>query len=124
MRNKKIKEFDTIFSRYIRLRDCTLYGKCISCNDPIRYDTCDAGHYMSRRNMTTRFCGYNVNAQCVECNRFDNGNIENYRIGLVKRYGEKIADMVERNSRRIEKITIEELETLIEFYKKEIKKYD
>ena len=123
MRNRKIKELDSIFSKYIRLRDCNKNGRCISCNSPISYSTCDAGHFISRRHMSTRFCGYNVNAQCVECNRFKNGNIENYRNGLIRKYGEGIVKMIETNSNSIMKVTTEEIQSLIEFYKKEIKEY-
>lgn len=74
--------------------------------------------------MATRFCGYNVNAQCVECNRFQNGNIENYRKGLIRKFGVGIVNMVETNSRSLTKMTAEEIKTLIEFYKKEIKQYE
>lgn len=42
--------------------------------------------------MSLRFNEANVNAQCRACNRFDEGNMEGYRRGLIQKYGPDIID--------------------------------
>lgn len=37
----------------------------------------------------------NCNAQCKQCNRFDEGNMSGYRYGLIKKYGERQVQYLE-----------------------------
>ncbi len=66
-RSKKITKLDNVFSEFIRKRDCTPYGRCISCGKVITYDTADCGHYINRKHMATRYDENNCNAQCRHC---------------------------------------------------------
>lgn len=80
---------DKAFSIFIRKRD-SINGivKCISCGKLVPWKESDCGHYINRKHMSTRFDEQNCNAQCRSCNRFDEGNMEGYRAGLIAKYGE------------------------------------
>jgi len=116
-----LKEAQTVFNKYIRLRDEGL--NCISCNKPIRKGNVDAGHMWSAGGHSNlRFNEFNVNAQCSRpCNKDKSGDINNYRLGFIKRYGaDKLSDLdsiahIER------KFTKEELKMLITKYKQKTK---
>lgn len=121
--NLKLR-LDTVFAKFIRLRDAMPNGtfRCISCGRILPYDESDCGHYINRQHMATRFSEKNCNAQCRKCNRFDEGNIQGYRRGLIAKYGEPTVLMLEAMKNQINKISDFEYETLIEFYKKEVKR--
>lgn len=120
--SKEIAKLDRIFSEFIRKRDCNGgHGKCISCGKIITYNDSDCGHYVNRKHMATRFDEQNCNAQCRSCNRFDEGNIQGYRKGLIKKYGEKAVEMLEIKKHNISKIGIFEIGILITEYKQKIK---
>lgn len=120
-RSKKIDKLDRIFSEFIRKRDTTPYGYCISCNKIITYDTCDCGHYINRKHMSLRFDEKNCNAQCRACNRFDEGAIQGYRRGLIKKIGEEATNMLEIRKHNTSKLSEPELDILIAYYKQKIK---
>ena len=91
---KKIKkEIDKLFSKYIRLRDAkkttgTLNrARCITCNKVDLVNNMDAGHYISRMCTPTRWNSKNVHAQCIRCNRFEQGKPELYKTKLIEKYG-------------------------------------
>lgn len=114
-----IKELQVIFNRFIRLRDKD--EPCISCGKKLgaKYD---AGHYRSSGgNPELRFEENNVHAQCVYCNQHLHGNLINYRLGLINRYGLAVVDWLEINHEP-KHYTIEELKELKEYYKQQIKK--
>lgn len=50
-------KLDTVFSRFIRLRDARKDGtfQCISCGRILPLDQADCGHYINRQHMSTRF---------------------------------------------------------------------
>ena len=116
-------KLDKVFSEYIRKRD-THNGvfKCISCGSMLPYEQADCGHYINRKHMSTRFDEMNCNAQCRSCNRFDEGNIQGYRRGLVAKYGEYAVVMLESMKNQINKISEFEYNTMIDHYRKEVKR--
>lgn len=120
LRNK----LDGIFSEYIRLRDSDVNGTfvCISCGRRLPYEQADCGHYINRKHMATRFSERNCNAQCRSCNRFDEGNIQGYRRGLVAKYGESAVLALESAKNQINKISGFEYEIMIDYYRKEVKR--
>lgn len=118
------KKLDTVFSKYIRLRDM-MPGKvfrCISCGQIKPIEQADCGHYINRQHMATRFSEMNCNAQCRSCNRFDEGNMQGYRRGLVQKYGEQRVLLLESQKYEIRKYTDFEYEVLIKHYQAEVKK--
>ena len=118
----KIK-LDKVFSEFIRLRDSTGgMFQCISCGRTLPYNQADCGHYINRKHMSTRFSEINCNAQCRSCNRFDEGNIQGYRRGLIAKYGEKSVLLLEASKNQVNKIAEYEYKAMIAHYKKEIKR--
>ncbi len=91
------REAQTAFNAYIRARDADL--PCISCGDftPMtRGGDYDAGHYRSiGANPELRFHEQNCNKQCKRCNGHLSGNIVNYRVGLLMKYGELVVAEIE-----------------------------
>ena len=122
----KLKEkLDRIFSQYIRLRDMdkrTETFVCISCGRRLPILQADCGHYINRQHMNTRYSEVNCNAQCRSCNRFDEGNMQGYRRGLVAKYGEVRVLLLESSKYEMRKYCDVEYMALIQHYQNEIKK--
>ena len=110
-----IKKLDVKFSIFIRRRDEN--QGCISCGKRIEFKNCDAGHYISRKNMSTRFDEQNVNAQCKECNQFKSGNIPDYERGLVQKYGEGVLEELNTKKNESSKLSSSDIVELIKQYK-------
>lgn len=122
---KLIATLDKWFSYYIRLKYSNKNGycRCISCGKVYFWKNIQNGHYMSRRYMSTRFSEDNCRPQGVECNIFNQGNIQMYRRALIKEIGEQRVNLIEVRARQERKCwSIFELNALIEFYKKEVEK--
>jgi hypothetical protein len=124
-RSKKIERLDTVFSKFIRRRDCGFtYGRCISCGTIVTYANCHNGHYVNRQHMALRFDEQNCNAQCVNCNSFDEGNVQGYRRGLIAKIGEKATDMLEIRKHNTCHLSEVELDLLISVYKKKLQQIE
>lgn len=107
------KKAQNIFNKWVRIRDKD--EKCISCGGKVE----QAGHYFNSGHYSSlTFSEINVNGQCVKCNCFMHGNLIHYRMGLLKKYGEKKVLQLEKDSNiRIKKYSRDELENIIEKYK-------
>lgn len=116
-----LKETQTIFNKYVRLRDQGL--NCISCNKPPLKKNC--GHYFSSGgHSNVRFDEDNCHLQCEHCNTYLSGNLLNYQIGIQKRIGaQKLLELQER-AHVTKKWTINELKEIIETYKSKIKEIE
>ena len=123
--NLKAK-LDKVFSLYIRARDSAPYQgkyfKCISCGKILPISQADCGHYINRRHMATRFSEINCHAQCRSCNRFDEGNIMEYRKTLVQIYGEEQVLLLEASKNNLNPISDTEYKLSIKYYQQQIKK--
>ena len=73
------------FSKYIRARD----GKCFTCGST---ENLQAGHFIkaSQCNNYFNFNETNVNAQCMRCNVFLDGNYIEYTIAMIDKHGVEI----------------------------------
>lgn len=121
-RSKKIDKLDRVFSEFIRKRDSKDgVFKCISCGKIKPYAQADAGHYFSRRHLSTRFDEDNVHAECSYCNRFNAEHLEYYRVNLIKKIGENAFNMLKIRSTMQSKLSEFEIEVLIKHYKERIK---
>ena len=89
IRHYLIKKLDTIFSKYIRLRDSNSegIGFCITCGKPGYWKYMDCGHFIKRQHMSTRYDEKNCNLQCKGCNCFEQGADALYTLALEKKYG-------------------------------------
>jgi Bacteriophage Lambda NinG protein len=118
-----LTKLDNIFSIYIRLRDSDENGycRCISSGKIAYYTEMDAGHFINRKHMSLRFNECNVNAQSRSDNRFDEGNIEGYRRGLIKKYGKNIIDQLYATKNETLKLGKFEINAMIKHYTQKVK---
>lgn len=122
MKSKSIEALDKAFSLFIRLRDTSPGGvfRCISCGRILPFAQADCGHYINRKHMSTRFDEMNCNAQCRSRNRFDEGNIQGYRQGLIRKYGERNVILLEIKKHQVRKYSDFEIKELTKYYKEEV----
>lgn len=133
-----IKEADTWFSRYVRLRDSVYrdgawVGTCITC--PRKMTTVDAngrwyaganlGHYVSRGRMALRFDEENCNLQCAHCNAWRDkvSMLDAYKKALDMKYGAGTARRLKRVGRGTKSFTKSELLEIIQDSKTQIDWY-
>ena len=114
-----IDRLDTIFSKYIRLRDAMPSGvfRCISCGKIKPISQADCGHFHSRIHMSTRFSEDNCNAECRMCNRFSADHLIGYRENLIKKIGEQRFLLLEVRAKQTHKYAHFEIEQLIKYYR-------
>lgn len=63
---------DRIFSRYIRKSSADFAGlvSCCTCGIVRHWQQMQAGHFMDRQHISTRYNEHNVYPQCEDCNCF------------------------------------------------------
>ena len=117
-----IKKLDRVFSRYIRLRDAMPNGmcRCISCGRIKPLKEIDAGHFHSRRFMSTRFDPMNVNGECRFCNSYDSDHLLGYRENLIRKIGVSNFNYLTVKANQTKKWEDWELEKMIEYYTAEV----
>jgi Bacteriophage Lambda NinG protein len=109
----------TIFNKYIRLRDAAL--PCISCGYDGSSRQWHAGHYLSQGGHSQlRYDERNVHKQCSICNNHLSGNLAEYRKELINRIGLAEVEALESN-KQTKRYTAEELKEIIERYKQKVK---
>ena len=110
---------DRVFHEYIRRRDVNSdgYGECISCNKKIHFTESDAGHFISRQHLSTRWDERNVHLQCRKCNRFEYGRQYEYSVKI----GGEIAEELLILSRQIQKFSDAELLDIYEKFNEKLK---
>jgi hypothetical protein len=116
-----INEARTPFQKWIRFRDAN--DPCISCGSTTS-SIWDAGHYLKAELYTGLiFDETNVNKQCRKCNSYLGGNESAYRVGLVKKYGEKKVKALElaADKMRTYRYSREELIDLKKRYQKRLR---
>lgn len=111
-----IKLAQQVFNSYIRERDKN--KPCISCNKPLGKKF-DAGHFYNANNhWNVRFDENNVHGQCVYCNQHLHGNLIEYGVNLEKKIGIDEFAVLRHNAYETRKFTINELQNIIEYYKR------
>ena len=73
--------------------------------------------------MSLRYSELNCNAQCIHCNRFDEGNMQGYREGLIQKIGLAKVELLEASKHQTNKLSAFELEAIAKHYKAETKKF-
>jgi len=122
-RSQLVKEFDKVFSIYIRRR----YGDdatCVTCGVTKPWKEMQAGHFFSRGRYPTRWTEQNVHVQCYRCNVLLKGNYINYTRYMINRYTMEGVDALERKSVDGSKVSTPDLRWLIDVYKDRIKELD
>jgi hypothetical protein len=117
-----VKKLDTVFSQFIRLRasDERGMGKCFTCHSERFWGEVDAGHFMSRACMSTRWDEKNVQFQCKRCNGFRSGEQYKFSIELDKLYGEGTAEALLIASKMTARWSREELDSMYHHYKRKV----
>lgn len=111
-------KLDKEFSRWIRLRHTDEYGRgmCITCKKTIHWKQGDAGHFISRALLNTRFEPRNVHLQCKGCNGYGNGMQYLHGKAIDEMHGSGTAEVIYMMSKRPRKIDPCEYMELIELY--------
>jgi hypothetical protein len=122
-----IHKLDKAFSDFVRLRDSvgisdSLWIRCITCNKFVPLKESDAGHFMSRNHLATRYNVMNVNAQCRKCNRFQSGRQFEHGQAIDKKYGPGTAEKLVMFSKMKQKFTEQGYLNMIQFYRGEVKR--
>lgn len=105
-------------------------GLCIVCGKKV---TLQAGHYAPASNcgLGLVFDENNIHGECEYDNGFNEGHLINYKKGLIKRYGKKFVEGIERryDDSRYKGVTykitnLEYINLAVSFYKRaqELKK--
>ena len=119
-KGQHLKELQTIFNRYIRLRDAL--EPCISCRTKanVKYD---AGHYIAvSESPALRFNEDNVHKQCSNyCNVNKSGNYHAYRFHLIDKIGLIKVKNLESSRHVPIHLSIPEIDELKIIYKNKVK---
>lgn len=117
--SKLKKELDKWFSLYIRLRDATDEGmvQCFTSGRVYHYKNIHAGHFISRRCLSTRFCELNVQPQSAADNLFGQGEQYKFGLNLDAKYGEGTAEELQFKARQTIKLSRIDYEEKISYYK-------
>lgn len=120
-----IKKLDTVFSEFIRLRDCDDNGTvtCFVTGERVWWRDADAAHFIDRGIMTTRYDEINVHATTVDTNRFEDPykHKEKYRRALISKYGMDEVHGLEKKSISLQKYVRSDLTWLIDHYSEKVK---
>ena len=97
-----------VFSKWIRSRDRFI---CFTCGKPGNH----AGHFVHINALD--FDEININCQCCYCNTYNHGNLGEYAIRLINKYGQDKVNELSGRKHEIRRFTRDELEGIIERYK-------
>lgn len=120
-------QLDKVFSAYIRIRntDENGVGECVTCAKPLHWKEGDAGHFITRAALSTRFEPRNVHLQCKKCNVFGSGMQYLHGKKIDEIYGAGTAEtlyMISRQSVKISPVEYQELIALYTRYFQEIER--
>lgn len=122
-RNDWMKETQTVFNQFIRLRDQLAGYACISSGRPLDWsgNAVDAGHYRSVGSAPhLRFNEDNCHAQSKHDNQYKSGNAVDYRIGLIARIGLERVEALE-NDNTPRHYTIDDLKAIKDEYRAKLR---
>lgn len=94
-----LKILERHFNKFIRERDSKDgYFICISCQKKLPTSQMSAGHFYPTTYSVHRFNEDNVHGQCLfSCNKMKSGNLNEYRINLIKKIGEEKVKWLDEN---------------------------
>ncbi len=117
--SKLRKDLDKWFSLWVRISNSDEYGMCtcFTCGSRKHWKEIQAGHFMSRRHMATRWHEDNVKPQCVKCNMYSQGE----QFKFAQALGLKLANKMQKLSITEYKLTTSDLMYYIQEYKDKVK---
>lgn len=115
-----VKDLDTVFSIYIRIRDMKGggYSLCVTCSKPMTFKTSQCGHFVSRRHKATRWDEANCAAQCYACNMHNQGRQYEFGLAIDKRFGVGTAQQLMMRSHNSFSPDRSKIQLMIEHYKR------
>ena len=120
-----VKKIDEAFSEFIRRRDTKDgWGKCCSCGAIKAYEQLDAGHFINRKWLATRWHEDNVHAQCISCNRFGEGDSAGFALFMLDKYGREHVEYLQALSRTRAGFSDFGGELMLKEYKQKLKELD
>lgn len=121
-RSTLVKKADKAFSEYIRQRYADRNGnvECFTCGKVDHWKSMDAGHFVSRKQYSTRWDEQNVQVQCKSCNIFRYGEQYKFGVQLDAKYGRGTADLLWQRGREILKLSNYDLEWIVKEYKEKL----
>lgn len=123
--NSLTNKLDTIFQTYIRRRAADEGGtvQCVTCGKLMYWqkDGAQAGHFVKRQHMATRWRESNCHVQCVACNKWKNGNEAEYSKFIIHTYGLAEFEDLMASKHKIVKWTRWDLEQKINFYSEKLR---
>lgn len=125
--SKMKKKAWSVFSKYIRLRDClettgTIgFGKCVTCGTRYPFKELQAGHILDGRTGMQFLDERGVFAQCYACNVCKHGNKEIFVPWFLDTFGRKLYRTLQRLKRTPCLWKIPDYEKFIEETEKHIK---
>jgi hypothetical protein len=116
-----VKDVEVVFNAFIRKRDKSM--PCISCDALAGTYKLTAGHFWPTTYQFLRFDEDNVHSQCwFNCNKNKHGNVNEYRIRLIKKIGLERVEYLDDNRHRKLDLSIPELIELKCIYKEKLRK--
>ena len=124
--SKLKKELDRVFSIFIRQRDSddNGFGHCVTCGLWKHWKQMDAGHYVPRQDLATRWEQKNVHIQCKRCNGFRGGEPEKMAAYIDSYYGPGISEWMKSLSKQKFRPSKDWLQGAINNYKAKIGEID
>lgn len=121
-----IEKLDRVFSQFVRKSSANDRGLsfCYTCREGKNWKQQEAGHYIGRAHMGTRWDERNVHSQCNRCNVELKGNLEVYKSALIRDYGLGIIQELDLLSKQTMKFSKPDLEEMIFMYQEKLKQLD
>lgn len=112
-RLKKLKdkcwEVMSLFTR-LKWADTSGIVTCVTCGRRQHYTKMNAGHFIHGK---MDYNEYNVNPQCVRCNKWLHGNLIQYTTFLMLKYGNEMINQLQVEAKTKKKYTEEELTNIL-----------
>lgn len=112
------KKLDKILPRFTKQRDSNEMDEveCISCPKVGNKGEFENGHYYKRSLRSVRWDDLNNNQQCIRCNRELDGNVAEYRKGLIRRYGLEEVELLDSRAATPMKYSVIDLEEMYKYF--------
>ena len=121
------RKLRVILHKYIRLRDAYFddgewWVRCVTCGERIPYKASTAGHFFPAGTYpAVRFAEWNINGQCIRCNKYQHGALILYTIEMIRRHGIKGLDhFYGIATGKYQDLTMAELHDLIGLFKRKL----
>ena len=104
-------------SEYIRRRD---NGCCFTCFVRKEWKEMQAGHFIHGNTKLTWLDETNIHCQCSRCNMYLSGNLRVYTLYMIKKYGIKKVETLEKMGKQNHYHKKPELIAIIKHYQKKL----